>query len=319
MTATLHGGPIVWGLDRDEEGHRTFNVSFLAHTTDTADGPYKILTGITGLPIPGESYWAYGNDVDTEAICSPATKLSLWNHVEGDPHHWWRFDYKFSTKRNTKRCQDTNVTDPLMEPDRVSGSFNKYTKEVMTDKDGKYIRSSSHEIIRGAQVEFDHNRPTVRIEQNRLLLGLDEFSQMIDGVNDVPMWGLPERTIKLSNVSWERKLYGVCSYYYTRTFEFDIDYATFDKAAMDEGTKVLNGRWGSDGSWELTPINSYGLLPDPNNPAHFMRMKDRNGENMKVILDGFGQPLLDPDAAVYRAIKYYPSVNLFSLDLPASF
>jgi len=319
MASKLHGGPIVWGLQRDDEGHRTYNVSFLAVTDDVLDGPYSVAYGISGLPLPGVSFWAYGNDIDTEAICTPATKVSLFNHVEGQPHNWWRFDYLFSTKRNIKRCQDTNITDPLMEPDRLSGSFAKYTKEVMKDKDGLYIRSSSHEIIRGSQVEFDHNRPTVRIEQNKLNLGLSLFAPMIDNVNASPMWGLPARCVKLSNVSWERKLYGSCTFYYTRTFEFDIDYNTFDKAVMDEGTKALNGRWKNDGTWELVPINASSGAPDPNNPSHFMRMKDRNGENMRVILDGAGKPLTDPANAVYRDVKYYQETDFFTLGIPTSF
>jgi hypothetical protein len=60
---------------------------------------------------------------------------------------------------------------------------------------------------------------------------------------------------------------------------------------LDEGTKALNGKWNySTGVWDLLPVRP-GVNPDPQNPSHFIRFKDRNGENAKVILDGEGRPV----------------------------
>jgi len=265
------------------------------------------------------------------------------------------------------------------------------------------IKSSSHEQIRGRQVEFDNNKPSVTIRQNVAALGLSTFSQMVDTVNSVPMWGLGTRRIKLSNAPWERKYYGRCHVYYTRTFEFDIDYKTFDRDAVDEGTKVLHGHWGgvsgtgltvsitvnanggistativnpgsgyprsttvqlsiddslsgsgqgsggvlqaktnssgvvtsvlvvnvgtaysagtvataSNVMWVLDDIN--GDSPDPENPQHFDRYKDRNGENTRAILDGAGCPVASPSFAAKIPIEYYPESNFFTLGIPVSF
>jgi hypothetical protein len=134
-----------------------------------------------------------------------------------------------------------------LEPQKISGTFAKYTKEAVFDRNGNAIVTSSWERMKGPEVEFDHNRPAVRVEQNVVALDLATVAPMIDTVNDATLWGLAERTIKLTNFAWERKLYGSCNFYYTRVFDFDIDYNTWDRNLLDEGTKCLNGEWGPVG------------------------------------------------------------------------
>jgi hypothetical protein len=76
-------------------------------------------------------------------------------------------------------------------------------------------------------------------------------------------------------------------------------YETWDRDVWDEGTRVLRGYWcsalGQTGTggrnrshWCLTPID--GSDPDPDNPHHFIRFKDWNGENTRTLLDGRGKP-----------------------------
>lgn len=240
MSASVQGGPRVWAGTRDDDGYREFTVSHLVKTTSVSDCPYTVMFA-SGLPAIG-SVWNFGTTTDFWAFCYPYMKVELHQHLEGDPHVWYKVDQKFSTKP-MKRCQDTQVEDPLLEPQQVRGNFGKYTIEAVYDRNGSLIKSSSHEQIRGRQVEFDNNKPTVSITQNVASLGLSTFSQMIDTVNDGPMWGLSARMVKLSNAPWERLVYGKCHFYYRRTFDFDIDYRTFDRNALDEGTKVLRGHW----------------------------------------------------------------------------
>lgn len=315
-------GILDWDLDQDEDGHRTYTVTHLVGATDYSDGPAVALVA-SGLPNIG-AYWDYGNDLDGWAFCLPTRTVKRFRNVpEQQKFFYWEVTSTFSTKRDSKRCQDGTIEDPLLEPDRISGSFVKYTQEVMKDKNGSPILTSSHEVIRGPQVEFDFNRPTVTIEQNSATLGLDTFSQMVDTVNDSTLWGLGARKIKLSNVSWSREVYGICDYYYIRRFEFDIDYNGFDKEALDEGRMVLNGHWSTDqtgtgtglaSTWVLDNID--GAAPNKNNPQHFIRYKDRNGENSRTALDGNGQPLDGNDAPVFIQIQYYQESNFLSLGVP---
>jgi hypothetical protein len=161
---------------------------------------------------------------------------------------------------------------------------------------------------------------------------------MVDTLNDATLWGLAARKIKLSNVSWERLLYGTCDYYYKRVFDFDIDFSTFDRDVLDEGTKVLSGQWDRDtGEWVLLEIEGYGGTPNPDaqRPDHFIRYKDRNDENARVILDGNGLPA---DSVVLRAeetgtgttetesgaaariqVKKYEESNFLLLGIPTEF
>lgn len=278
-----------WRLGRDAEGHREYKVTFLVITEDPFDGPLTVLN-TPGLPIVGDPY-ILGNDLDNWAYCKPSCNVSPVQQKE--PCTWWEAEFTFSTKYDDKRCKDSNIEDPLLTPDRISGGFTKYQEEAATDYFGSPITSSSHEQIRGAQVEFDKNRPTVKIVQNRVNLELDLISQLIDVLNDAPLWGLAQRCVKLSNVSWERKFYARCYMYYERTLEFELRYEGFDRVLLDEGSKVLNGRWNdSDGSWTLVavPGSSDTPNPNPNNPTHFMKMIDRAGNPMRVILDGAGKP-----------------------------
>jgi len=216
-----------------------------------------------------------------------------------------------------KRCNTTSIDNPLSEPDKISGGFVKYTKEVVEDKDGEKIKSSSHEMYHGPAVEFNHNRPTIKIQQNVSSLGLATFAPMIDTVNDATLWGLAARSIKLSNVSWERLLHGVCTFYYTRTFEFDVDYSTFDREVADEGNKCIRGKWNK----EKTAWVPHALA-NPDNPLHFQRFQDPNGNNARVLLDGHGAPL-DVDGTATTGdltvdIVYYQESNFLTLGIPAS-
>lgn len=67
----------------------------------------------------------------------------------------------------------------------------------------------------------------------------------------------------------------------------------WDRDLIDEGTKVLKGHYGdafgtAANNWVLDNIN--GLPPNPADPTHFIRYKDRQDENTTVVLDGSGQP-----------------------------
>lgn len=288
MATTLKPGPRRWSLVRDSEGHRTYRVTQLVRGEE-GDGPNTVLN-TPGLPLPG-SVWEFENDLDIWAFCLPDLTINPHQEKEGDKTKWWTVDQTYSTRIPNKlqRCQDQQIEDPLMEPPRLSGSFLKFREEASYDRYGSPVVTSSWEQIRGAQVEFDASRMQIRITQNVLLLNLSILALMIDTLNAFPLWGMPPRTIKLSNVSWERKLYGLCTFYYTRTLEFDIDGRGFDKDILDEGTKALSGRWNPDsGEWDLVPIA--GEDPDPFNPLHFIRYQDPNGNLTKVILNGAGLP-----------------------------
>lgn len=342
MATQLFNGARKWSMTRDDAGYRTYKISLRVEGAVT-DGPANVLR-TPGLPLPGTP-WIVDDDFDPWSWCRPDATVTP--EKSDEPNRFWTVEHTFSNKppaQDKQRCHDQQIEDPLLEPQKISGTFAKYQEEAAFARTIKYysgtalirtessarILTSSHEQVRGAQVEFDKNRPQVKIEQNVATLGLATFAAMIDTVNAAPLWGLPARCIKLTNASWERKFHGLCYLYYTRVFEFDINYNTFDRDLVDEGTKVLNGHWaGSDtpgtaddsAGWILDKID--GLPPDPSNPAHFIRAKDRNGENMRVILNGEGIPMggitgTADDAGKIHVEKYEES-DFLTLNIPTTF
>ncbi len=318
MASIIKGaeGPVrTWSGTRDAEGQRAFKALYRL-TYDGNVGPAAVMD-FAGGPAVGTS-WNVDSDTDTWAFRTLATTV---NPVikDGNDSKVWDVVYNFSTKQ-PERCQDQQVEDPLSEPQKISGSFVNYTVEATHDRNGAAIENSSHEMVRGPAVEFDDHRPTVQIGQNVSSLQLDVFSQMVNTVNDATLWGLGARKIKLSNVSWSRELYALCYFYYTRRFEFDINFDTFDRVIVDEGTMVLQGDWDhneADDTYTWTPVPG----GNPANVKEFERFTDPRGNPRRALLDGVGNPLGDGVAAVnipISPVEYYAESNFLELNIPTT-
>lgn len=306
MSATVLG-VMDWGMTRDQEGHRTYNLKTLIKTDDYNDGPATVMFA-SGLPLPG-SLWAYGNDFDPWAFCYP--NLTVQPIVKREKNLYWTADQIFSTKP-LRRCQDTSIDNPLAEPARISGTFAQDKRMTDKDRNGATITSSSLEPIR---IEAPDCRPSVVIEMNTGYLELDLFSEMINTVNDSPLWGLPARHIMLSNISWARLLYGTCTYYFTRKFEFQVQRGGYDITDMvDKGFKVVRGEWnGTTHEWEPSG-------DDPTDPNNFVVYTDENGHAFPTatLLDGSGNPLTDLDNPVFiPTIERDPESNFYALGVPS--
>lgn len=354
-------GRIHWEGGADDSGHRTYKITFLIASDDVDDGPALVMQ-IPGVPVPG-SVWNFGNDVDIWAWARPNLDVRpKESNQEGV--RFWELTVTFSTKPpsrdaggraapgtggpsgppSSSRCADFRIEDPLMEPQKVSGSFVKFTKEFTRDRFDFPIRNSAFEMIRGPQVEFDKTRYQVRVEQNVLDLQWATVNQMADTVNDATLWGFPPRFVKLVDFSWEKKYYGACSIYYTRNFTFEVwveydataeEYVSgWDRRVLDEGSKVLCGHWG-DGSfadnfqtgWVLEPIDPGGVFqPNRFNPADFFQATDRAGNPTRLILNGKGVPYdatgattgTGDDAPGMNLVEAYGESNFLLLGIPTS-
>lgn len=282
MVTTLIPGSRKMSLSIDDEGYRNYQVTHLVEV-GADDGPANVRLTV-GLPLPG-SFWLFGDDSDDWVWCRSGMQIQPQLPMGGNRHY--TVEQLFSNKPE-KRCKDTPIEDPLLEPQKISGSFQKYQEEAAYDRFGAPVANSAHELFHGPKVEFDKNRLSITIQQNLLNHATPLVKSMMDTVNAYTLWGMPPRTVKLSGGGFERKFYGQCYLYYTRTLEFEVDGRTFDRDLLDEGTKVLNGHWDPVGRWRLDPID--GEDPDPNNPSHFIRFKDFNNENTRVVLDGRGKP-----------------------------
>lgn len=297
MSATVLGvGPINKAGSGTDEGHREYLYTYRIKTTSVYDGPQVVLNA-TGLPSIG-TYLNIGNDVDAWAFRTPYFAIRALTPGEGG--YYWEVDHKYSTYPNN-RCNSASFEDPMDEPDRVSGSFVNDRKEAWFDKDGRALLNSAKQVIRGDVVERDFHKATVKIEKNILSLPLSDYTELMNKVNDSTMWGLPPRCIKLSGVSFDKRYYGTCNSYYVVSYDFSIDFNTFDRTALDFGTtaRVPGG--------------------DPGNPQHSAQVKDLTDSHPGgVILKSDGTMWDGTGSVSVINIALYEEADLFVLGLPTS-
>ncbi len=299
MTARIISGPRSWRLNTDDEGYREYTVIHLVEVSPPGLGPYAAGRA-AGLPVTGVA-WVFSTDIDAFAYCTPRKSVTIHEENEGHAPIVYRVENTFSTKPQ-KRCEDTDVEDPLLQPQKVSGGTNNDKIESLYASDGKIIENSSHEPVTGKMAEKNVARGFIKIVQNVPSLQLALLSSLVNCVNDAPMWGNIAGCVKFARFSWEENYYGSCNKYYTRTLEFEIDPSGFDRKRMDKGNKVLRGHWDNKvipgtstpynaetyGKWQLDNIG--GNPPDPTNPAHFIQYQDWSGNVGSTILDGAGKP-----------------------------
>jgi hypothetical protein len=298
-------------MKRDKHGHRDYSIEWLVEVTDVNDGPVIVMEAF-GLPRVGNP-WVFGNELDPWAFCHPDWVVTP--RYRDQPGDQWVVEQVFST-RPLRRCQDETIQDPLMEPPRVRGKFSRYQRAPTKDRHGKAIQSSSLERYKGPEVEFDHNRPGVTIEITSLFLPNVVFSQVIDSVNDREMWGNPYRTVKLSDISWQRLLYGTCSYYFVVTYDFEIRRGDdgWDPDLVDEGTRYLKPWLDPDAP------DGYGTAAtNKDNPKNFIQCADDVGNVIpKCQLNGKGQQIGEKDSQNFIRVEYYPEFNFYELGVPTN-
>lgn len=219
-------GPLKFRGGRDSEGHREYKVSYLVGTTSNQDGPLSAMN-TPGLPLIGATYiFGSGAEFDLWAWCRPDIEVEeAPGYKQGEFKYLLWVTVTFSTKpraRNKERPQNTDVMDPLAEPQKVSGTFTKSAEEALVDRFGAAILTSSWEQIRGAINEWSVDRPCIHIEQNVADLQLGVMTSLANTLNSQPLWGLPIRSIKFSPQPWDKHWGKNNSFYYTRKLDFEI-------------------------------------------------------------------------------------------------
>lgn len=315
----LLDGQRTWSMTRDKRGYKTYKIVHRVKVDDTpgsADGPFNVLN-TAGLPIAG-GIWDFDNDTDADSFCTLETKVTPV--IENERCEYYDVESNYTSEPSEICLTEygtSTVHDPLTEQPVISGGFVKYTELAEFDKDGDRILSTSFEKLRGPAAEFDKSRPTIRITKNYATLDLPSLAAFIDTVNGFILWGFPVRTVKLSDITWERKFYAGCSCYFAITYEFEIKIDTFDRDILNEGTKALNGKWvpGTD-TWELLNIN--GVAPDATKPAHFKRYLDRFGNMTRTLLKSDGTPAITESDASSVHVEVYPENDFeTAFDLPS--
>lgn len=290
-------GKLDWNVKVDPDGHRNYRILWLIEADTKFDGPANIF-GAVGLPAIGDQ-WIFGNDNDPWAFCWPDWQVSPV--LTKEPSLFWTIEQQFTT-RPFIRCMTTQIGNPLLEPPRISGSFVNYTRQTGTNYLGQPVLNSSRQIITGQEMERDFARPGVDISINVYPIDLNIISSSMHTLNDSTLWGLPARYVKLSRCSWQQVFYGVCGYYFTINYGFDINFDTFDKEIKDVGTRVL-----MQGG-------------DPTNPTHYQTYNENAGTHGgDIILDGSGNAWTGTGTPGSIFVQFYSTSNLLLLGIPPTF
>ena len=315
MTGT-NLGRIDWWKTEDEKGHRDYGIKFLVETDDVDDGPQTV-ANTPGLPTIG-STWSFGNDNDLWAFCWP--NLDIRPLITREPGYYWEVEQLFTTRPHT-RCQTTQIQNPLLEPPEIGGSFLRRMREYRFNKDGNPLLTYSHEVLRGPEVEETLGLPTITISMNVANLPLAVYAPYVSEptVNSVTMWNLPPRTVRLTNVTFKRNRYATCFFYFTVTYEFEIDFTTHDRLITSYGTKCLPEEFWKPGKKTKNPTDTDPTVTPKrymDNPQRFQLYKDKNEENTRVVLTPEGVPWDGTGTAPTQLVQIPKEVNYFTLNIP---
>lgn len=290
-------GRLDWNMTRDDEGHREYKIKWLVHGLLT-DGPANVML-CPGLPTIG-STWAFDGDLDLWAWCRP--NMAVSPVLPGEPNEYWTVEQTFSTKP-IKRCQDSSFENPLDEPIKIGGSYNRYQKLLKVDKDGVPLVNSAKELLPSEVREDDEPYPVVTMSQNVAALNLPLITSILKSpLNDAPLWGLPARCVKFSNFTFDMNFYGTCSVYYTPQMEFQLSDNGFDESLPDAGYQRVKE----------------GVVDPPVYPDDYETNLDDSGVPQWTLLDGTGRPHDDPDNPVMITVRKKGESNLLLLGIPAA-
>lgn len=233
------GGQTKWKMVRDKKGYRTYSITHRVEVDRTAHGPLSALEGTAGLPEPGAS-WSEPDIIDEFAYFTQEATVEQVGNEAGNCF----FDItQTATSNPSDFCSEEFKDDPLAIADRVKIESVERQKEATFNRDGDAITNSAYEQYRGSVVEFDDHKIRVVIEQNAAELELDLIDSLMNTVNDAPLWDFDAGCVKFSRFETEPKYHTDCQKYWLRRMTFDVDTETFTRTLLDEGTKVLHGRW----------------------------------------------------------------------------
>lgn len=293
MAAYIIGsGPYDWAMSEDEEGHRDYQVFWEVKTDGPAYGPDYALF-CAGLPTPGASL-SIGSTTDAWAFYQRKGTAKL---KDRNKHRSiWIVQTDFST-RPVRRCETGKFENPLLEPHKVRGGGDSFQREAIVDKDGNALLNSAGQRFKGPTVQIEDGWNTLEVEQNVAWINATVLGTYRYATNDATFWGFAARTLKVKSLTWQRVLYGTCSYFFTVSTTFQINPDTWDLHLLDEGDMVK------------VPGTA---------PAQYRRAKDWQEENVHVLLDGSGNALAAGAAEVYLDKRVLKELNFSTVGWPVT-
>ena len=274
--------------DVDTEGSRSYRVTYSVWTDSVQDGP---ITVRSALGLSYSSFYVFYAEQDAGAFFSGVSSVKAHGESQTGRKEW-RAVVSYSTKPK-KRCDENQIDDPLLQPEKRGGTFVQFQKPLVKDRLGQAFTNSA--LIPFFDAVMDDSRPTLVITKNFATLDLTKYSAYKDAVNVDTFYGMTARKWKVMRISWEENFLGSCAPYYPVTFEFQLNPDTWDEQRVDAGFEKLVG-----GVYEV--------------------ILDTNGlpKTSPTNLDGFGDVLTPGAAIVYRRAQQYPVLPFGNLGIQTS-
>lgn len=293
--------PLPPSLAANKDGHRTYSVPYRVHVLSERDGPSVVFAAFSLATFIGNTY-AWGNDVDPQAVLDPVPQIQLENPLIRTVYIV-TFQY---TTEGRDRCRSSNVTDPLSEPWSASGSGDEWTEQMAVDLDGKPFVSSSHEPYGAKNTERIRTRRRLQLSKNYATLNLDWIEALEDTTNQSSITILGKtfaaKTLVLRKIDFQTKVQMPCHYYYPHTFTLDINKATVVRKLRDEGRRKLAAGGDKDNPLHFEPIILIGNTP----------IKD------PIALDGAGNVKATGAPDVMNEFKVHEEADWSSIGFPST-
>lgn len=275
--------PLTWSMERDRDtGHRTYKITFRVRSDDRNDGP-RTIEQADELPRPGVSVWNYFGDEDPAAVCTRGIRIEP-QEGEREPWLYWLVECEFTTKP-LGQCQDEDAADdPLQERPKVRFTSRKERREATHDAYENPCLSSSFERIRGASTEVEETIPVLEITQNVPTHSAVTAARLTDCVNHEPLYGFAAGEVRLAEVHADQQYSARCTRYWERSVRLEIRRGGWARQVLDEGTKVLRGRFDENGVYVVDAD------ADAKDPRDFIPFVGKSNQPDRVILNGAGLP-----------------------------
>lgn len=269
---------------------------FTAYCSSIFDGPQTLLTSGT-FPVVGQA-WVFGSEFNEDAICQTVTVTKQEDHgrwTDGSVCYLWDIRCEFRINQPDSSTPPSLPENPLLRPVIIRGNTSFYSEFSQKDKDGNPIINSAKELFPPHEVEKD----LVEFEFVRNeAVSPAGFARFYAGrVNQSPIWGAPERSIRCLGIAWEKQ-YENGYEFYSCTYRFAFKEDLWQLELVDNGFNELKGS-----PQKLVPI----LLDDGTRPTEPFKL---NGSGAKLADNA--APVLLPKFNIYK------EANFGSLGLPSS-
>lgn len=258
-------------LSVDDDGHRTYDVVLHAVTGSKDVHAQQVYSAVYGLIPPYTPYVGIlDGEIDARAFARRPKSAKRIDRKA--TRRKWEVILPFSTKP-LKRCADHDFENPLDEPPKISGSF--FRNQITADKDrnGVPLTNSSDEP---QFTEIDDSRDTIIIEWNTDAVYLALRASLRDRVNDAMIFGLPRRTLKMSQWDWDQEFYGTCAPYYKNRIQLEVNIDEWNFERIDQGFRIKNGL-DANGAQKYSK-----LMDDRDQPLNKPRLLDGGGGLLAV-------------------------------------